>query len=107
MIVEHRTYTCRPGTIRKQLAFYEKHGFAIQKKHLGEPFGYFTHEHGDVNSYIHMWAYNDVNDRMTRRAALAKDPEWQSYLEKNGELGYLVSQESKLLNTLSFAPIKR
>ena len=24
MIVEHRTYTCRPGTIRKQLAAYEK-----------------------------------------------------------------------------------
>ena len=44
---------------------------------------------------------------MTRRAALAKDAEWQSYLEKNGELGYLVSQESKLLNTLPFAPIKR
>jgi hypothetical protein len=54
-----------------------------------------------------MWAYNDVNDRMTRRAALAKDPEWQSYLEKNGELGYLVSQESKLLVATSFAPINR
>jgi hypothetical protein len=44
---------------------------------------------------------------MTRRATLAKDPKWQSYLEKNGELGYLVSQESKLLNSLAFAPIKR
>jgi hypothetical protein len=107
MIVEHRTYTCQPGTIRKQLAFYEKHGFAVQRKHLGEPFGYFTHEHGDVNSYIHMWAYEDVNDRMTRRAALTKDPEWQSYLEKTNELGYLVAQESKLLVATSFAPIRR
>jgi hypothetical protein len=44
---------------------------------------------------------------MTRRAALAKDPEWHKYLEMNGECGYLVSQESKLLNSVPFAPIKR
>lgn len=107
MIVEHRTYICRPGTIRKHLATYEKHGFPVQKKHLGDPVGYFTHEHGDVNSFIHMWAYQDVNDRMTRRAALTKDPEWQKYLEMSAEADYLVSQESKLLNALPFAPIKR
>ncbi len=107
MIVEHRTYTCRPGTIKKHLATYEKHGFATQRKHLGDPVGYFTHEHGDVNSFIHMWAYADVNDRMTRRAALQKDPEWQKYIEMSAEAGYLVSQESKLLNALPFAPVKR
>lgn len=107
MIVELRTYTCRPGTVRKQLAFYEKHGMAIQNKHLGVPFGYFTVEHGDVNSYIHMWAYNDVNDRVTRRAALAKDPEWLKFLETSGESGYLLSQDSKILNSVPFAPINR
>ena len=42
MIVDHRTYTVRPGTLRKQLALYEKHGFAAQKRYFGEPLAYIT-----------------------------------------------------------------
>ncbi len=60
-----------------------------------------------MNAYIHMWAYEDVNDRATRRAALAKDPEWQKYLEENGACGYLVKQESRLLNSVPFVTMKR
>ena len=30
MLLDHRTYTVRAGTLRKQLALYEKHGFAAQ-----------------------------------------------------------------------------
>ena len=37
MLIDHRTYTLRPGTLRKQLALYEKHGLAHQKRHFGEP----------------------------------------------------------------------
>ena len=28
MLIDHRTYTVRAGTLRKQLALYEKHGLA-------------------------------------------------------------------------------
>ena len=35
MLLDHRTYTVRAGTLRKQLALYEKHGFAAQM-HVGE-----------------------------------------------------------------------
>jgi hypothetical protein len=35
MLFDVRTYTCRPGTIRKQMAMYEAEGLAIQRKHLG------------------------------------------------------------------------
>ena len=37
MLIDHRTYTLRPGTLRKQLALYEKHGLAAQKRYFGEP----------------------------------------------------------------------
>ena len=37
MLLDHRTYTVRPGTLRKQLALYEKHGLAAQKRYFGEP----------------------------------------------------------------------
>ena len=56
MLLDHRTYTVRPGTLRKQLALYEKHGFAAQKRHFGEPLAYLVSETGDINTYVHIWA---------------------------------------------------
>jgi hypothetical protein len=35
------------------------------------------------------------------------DPEWQAYLEKNAEAGYLLKQESKLMSPAPFAPLRR
>ena len=50
MLFDVRTYTCRPGTIRKQMALYEEHGLAVQTKHLGPPVFYGLTETGDVNT---------------------------------------------------------
>ena len=97
MIYDHRTYTCRPGTIRKHLELYLQHGFAPQSKHLGQPVLYATTEIGDVNSYVHVWSYESLADRTTRRAAMMADPDWQTYLKVSAEAGYLVGQENKIL----------
>lgn len=107
MLVDQRTYTLRPGTLRKQLELYEKHGLAAQKRHYGEPLLWATSETGDVNSYVHIWVYQDAADRARRREALFKDPEWLKYIQMNAEAGYLIKQESKLLSPAPFAPIKR
>ena len=107
MLIDHRTYTVRPGTLKKQLAMYEKFGFAVQKRYFGEPLAYLVAETGDVNTYVHLWVYEDVADRARKRAAMMGDPEWLAYLEKNAELGYLVKQESKLMSPVSFAPLRR
>lgn len=37
MLIDHRTYTLRPGTLRKQIELYEKYGLVPQKRHCGEP----------------------------------------------------------------------
>lgn len=107
MLLDHRTYTVRAGTLRKQLALYEKHGLAPQKRHFGEPFAYLVSETGDVNTYVHIWLYDDVADRARKRASMMKDPEWLAYLDMNAEAGYLIKQESKLMSPAPFAPIKR
>jgi hypothetical protein len=57
MIFDHRTYTCKPGSIKAHLDLYEKMGFAPQSRLLGKPVLYGTTEVGDVNSYVHVWAY--------------------------------------------------
>ena len=107
MIFDHRTYTCRPGTMPKQLKLYEEHGMKAQVRHLGEPVLYGFTETGNVNSYVHVWAYEDAADRAKRRAAMQADPEWQAFLAKSAEAGNLVSQENKILVGASFFTLKR
>ncbi len=36
MIIEHRTYTFKPGTIDGWLEKYQSEGLPIQKRHLGQ-----------------------------------------------------------------------
>ncbi|MGQ9366623.1 NIPSNAP family protein [Azospirillum sp. ST 5-10] len=107
MLLDVRTYTARPGTLKSHLDLYEKHGFAIQKKHLGEPLAYMVTESGEQNSYMHIWVYEDAADRARRRAALEADPEWATYRQISAEAGYLVKQENRLMTPVSFAPIRR
>ena len=102
MIFDHRTYTCRPGTIAKQLALYEAEGYAVQTRHLGEPVLYGITETGPINSYIHVWGYKDAADRARRRAAMLADPDWHAFIAKVGEAGYLIKQENRILEAAPF-----
>lgn len=102
MIFDVRTYTLKPGTMKSHMALYEKMGFAPQSKHLGKPVVYGITEVGDVNTFVHIWAYKDMADRSTKRAAMWADPEWLNYVQASGELGALVKQENTILNATSF-----
>ena len=107
MLLDHRTYTLKPGTMAKQMALYEEFGLKAQKRHLGEPLAYLITESGEVNTFVHIWVYKDAADRAARRAAMQADPEWQAYLQKTGEAGYLIGQKNSLMTPASFAPIHR
>lgn len=102
MLFDHRTYECRPGTIKAHLDLYKEHGYEAQSRHLGKPFLYAQTETGNPNSYVHVWVYKDAADRAARRAAMQADPEWQAYLKKSAEAGYLIRQENKLLVAVDF-----
>jgi len=107
MLIDHRTYTVRPGTMPQQLKLYEEFGLAAQKRHLGEPLAYLVAESGELNTYVHIWVYKDAADRETRRAAMQADPEWQVFMRKNAEGGNLIKQVNKLMTPAAFTPIKR
>ena len=107
MLLDVRTYTCRPQTIKKHIALYEKMGKMPQTRHLGQPLAYMTTETGNPNQYMHIWVYEDAADRERRRAAMWKDPEWLAYIEESAKLGALEAQENCLMNPVSFFPIKR
>lgn len=107
MYVDHRTYRIKPGKTLAHLDLYEKHGFVAQTRHLGQPVAYLFAESGDVNTIVHIWAYEDAADRMKRRAAMAADPEWQNYLKLTSEAGDLIGQQTSLMIPAKFAPLKR
>ncbi len=107
MLIDHRTYTVKPGTMDKQMALYQEFGLTAQKRHLGEPLAYLITESGEVNTFVHIWVSKDAADRATRRAAMQADPDWQAYLQKTGEAGYLIGQKNNLMTPAAFAPINR
>ena len=102
MLYDVRTYTCLPGKIKKHLAMYAENGFDIQRGHLGDPLVYLQTETGDVNSYTHIWVYQDAADRTRRRNALQADPAWVNYMAMRCEAGYLISQTNRLMTPVSF-----
>jgi NIPSNAP len=106
VIVDHRTYTFHPLKLGKWLALYEEYALPVQKKHLGGLVGFFVTEVGPLNQVVHLWQYQDMRDRERRRAAMAKDPDWQEFLRRNEELGALMHQETKILVPVSFSPVK-
>ena len=106
MLIDHRTYTFAPARCASSSRSTRSTAW-VQKRHFGEPLAWLVSETGDVNSYVHIWVYEDAEDRNRKRAALFKDPEWLKYIEMNAEAGYLIKQESKLMSPAPFAPIKR
>jgi hypothetical protein len=102
MLYDLRTYRCRPGTMARQLQLYAEKGYDTQRHHLGDPYFYGIVETGDVNSYAHIWAYENAADREARRAALYRDPAWRDYRAKGAELGYQTEQTNSLLIPAAF-----
>ncbi|MCU1475364.1 MAG: family containing protein [Subtercola sp.] len=102
MIVDQRTYTTRPGHMQQFVDTFAAQGLPLYARYCGTLLGYFTSESGALNQVVHLWGYADAADRDARRAALARDPAWQAFLD--AALPLLVSQESRILKPTSFSP---
>ena len=101
MIVDHRTYVTHPGKLAPFLKVYEEKGLPLQLKYLENLVGWYTSmDIGPLNQVIHMWAYEDLQDRAARRAKLQADPAWGQYLSES--MGFLMSMENKILAPTPF-----
>ncbi|RST87686.1 NIPSNAP family protein [Aquibium carbonis] len=104
MIVEHRTYTFRPGTVDGWLKKYEAEGLPIQRRHLGRFIGLFVSEIGPLHTTVLIWGYDSLADREARRAAMYADPEWQSFISGVWSLNAIQTQNVMIMNPASFSP---
>lgn len=104
MILEERDYRMVQGKTGEFLSAYERLGLPIQRKHLGEPVGFFTTDIGELNRVISMWRYDDYADRSARRAKMLADPEWPAYLDSIR--GLIDVQNIRILTPAPFSPLK-
>ena len=100
MYVEERMYVVEIGKAGEYFKNYEQFGMKAQLRHLPHMVGYYVTEAGALNTIVHMWAYDDLNQRDKCRAAMQADPEWQAYLGKNRP--FMISQESRIMKCAPF-----
>jgi len=100
MIVEMRTYTLAMGATGRYFKLYGEKGLAVQKRILGHLVGYYGVEVGGLNKVIHLWAYENLDERARRRAALWADKEWLAYIAEIG--GLVLAQENQILTPAPF-----
>lgn len=101
MLVEQRIYDLLPARVPNFYALYQAQGMEVQIRHLGRMLGYYSSEFGALNQVIHLWGYEDLEERARRRAALFADAQWLDYFDKVQPL--IVRQESRILVPAPFA----
>ena len=104
MILEHRTYTFRPGTVDGWLKKYEAEGLPVQKRHLNRFVGLYVSEIGTLHTTVLMWAYENLADREARRAAMYADPDWQRFISEIWALNAIERQDVMIMNPASYSP---
>src|SRR3990170_8033507 len=104
MIVEERIYTLEVGKVPEYLRLYQEEGLAIQTRILPRLVGYFHTEIGTLNQVVHLWAYEDLEERARKRAELLADEDWKAYIAKVRPL--ILHQENRILVPASFSPIR-
>jgi hypothetical protein len=97
MIYEVRTYTLRAGAVAE---FEERYAARLPQRLKHSALGAFWHtEFGPLNQVIHVYPYDDLNQRASVRAALAADPV-RAAQPGGGDL--IVAQESEIMNPAPF-----
>ena len=103
MIYEMRTYTLKPGRVPEFLEFFEKNAKPVADKYLNLV-GFWYTESGELNQVVHIWAYEDLNQRAEQRQKFLSDPSLAPNIAHVREM--YVSQESKFLIPAAFSPLK-
>ena len=100
MYVEERMYRLKIGAVPEYCRNYEQFGMAVQLRHLPHMLGYYFTETGGLNTMVHLWAYDSLDQREKCRAALQADPDWQAYVAKSRPL--METQETRIMKAAPF-----
>jgi hypothetical protein len=97
MLYEMRTYTLRPGMVSEfESRFAERHPYREKYSKLG---AFWHTEFGPLNQVIHVWLYDDLNQRQQAREAANNDPDLQRI---QGGRDLVAAQEAEILTPAPF-----
>ncbi len=89
MIYEIRTYNLRPGTLPEVLDLFGER--MEHRNKYSAPAAFWYTEIGPLNQIVHVWPYENAEERDRVRAAAQKDPNWPPPIGK-----FLVDMESEI-----------
>src|SRR4051812_17276876 len=97
MIIEMRTYLLRPGGVQATEDLFAQHLHPrTPMSPMGGPFQTLT---GQLNTVVHLWPYDDVQQRCDIRDAMMQPPKWPPPLRP-----YLVEMDAVILLPAVFSP---
>jgi hypothetical protein len=102
MIFDHRIYTIKPNRLARFLETYEQLALPLQRKYLGEPYGFFVSHIGALSRVVHLWQYESLGDREQRRDSMEADPEWEAYRRVALEEDTFVDMENQISKPVPF-----
>ncbi len=97
-INEMRVYTYKPGSMAEVI--YRWAAAVPLREEYSPLAGSMSSEIVDLNKWIHIWPYKDLNDRAKVRAEAIKSPNWPPPTRE-----FLVKQENKLMVPAAFSPM--
>ena len=104
MIYELRTYQLAVGGLAEYLEVARSMILPGVAEYGLKPVGFWYSEAGDLNQVVHLWAYNDLNERQEKWGKGAKDPRRAEVMKKLR--GVVLHQSNKFLSPTEFSPMK-
>ncbi|HEX2651216.1 MAG TPA: NIPSNAP family protein [Burkholderiales bacterium] len=101
---EMRTYTYSPGDTPKIKAIWEKALPARQK--FSPIVGCWYSDIGALNSFVHIWPYGSMNERMDTRKKATDAGIWPPKSGEGDAAYTLLTQETKILLAAPFSPLQ-
>ena len=104
MIYEMRTYQLAFGGLPEYLEVAESMIIPAVAEFGLKPSGFWYTEIGQLNEVVHLWAYEDLNERQEKWAKWAKDPRRAEVAKRLR--GVVLNQTNKILSPTAFSPMQ-
>lgn len=101
-IFELRTYSVIVGKMSELVAHYSSEGWPVLCQHPPKLVSYFTGDVGALNQLIHVWRFDDDQDRRAFWAGVYADPAFMAFAAKIRPL--IREQENKLMLSAPWGP---
>lgn len=101
-IYEMRTYGVVVGKMSEVIELYKTLGWPAISRHPPKLCGYFTSDVGALNQLVHLWKFENDEDRRAFWAGVFSDPEFLAFAKLLRPL--LQHQENQLLLAAPWGP---